>query len=110
MRSIAEGDAAVGRGRTSVRRGKSQRRRRKVVLRSDRAREEGALDYLAVNTESCRSPSSLPLRDEVVPFERKFQARFSSFSKFLIHDAGEGMLLADPGFVVLAPLKERKGR
>ena len=48
------------------------------------------------------------VEDEVVAFGAHFPRRGFELFQIFVDDAGEGMLRADPGFVVLAPFKERE--
>ncbi len=48
------------------------------------------------------------VKNEVVALRAHFPRRGFELFQIFVDDAGEGMLRADPGFLVLAPFKERK--
>src|SRR5690349_15534954 len=48
------------------------------------------------------------VEDKVVAFRAHFPRRGFELFEIFVDDPGEGMLRADPGFVILAPFKERK--
>src|SRR4030095_12288333 len=48
------------------------------------------------------------IEDKVVAFRPHFPRRGFELFEVFVDDTGEGMLSADPGFVGIAPLKQRK--
>src|SRR5277367_6209811 len=69
--------------------------------------EEAFLNVLAVNTNAAGA-EFVAVENEIVPFGPHFPRRGFELFQVFVDDAGEGMLGADPGFVVLAPFKKRE--
>src|SRR5690348_6334692 len=67
--------------------------------------EEPLLNILAVNTNTAGA-ELVAVQNEVVTLRAYFPRRGFELFEIFVHDPGEGMLRADPGFVVLAPFKQ----
>src|SRR5690349_22446704 len=69
--------------------------------------EEALLNILAVNPDAARA-ELVAVEYEVVALGANFPRSGFEFFQVFVHDAGERMLRANPGFVGFAPLKERE--
>src|SRR5581483_977075 len=103
----AERDAAVRRRAVGERIEKETEAAAKLLFGQAERLKKPLLNILAVNPDAAGA-EFIAVEHEVVALRANFPRRGFELVEVLVHDACEGMLRADPGFVRLAPLKERE--
>src|SRR5580704_11543995 len=105
----AQGDAAVGRRAIGQRvQEKSEAAAELLFAKAERA-EQALLNVLAVDTDAAGA-ELVSIEDKIVALRSHFPWRGLELFQIFVDDAGERMLGADPGLVLLAPFKQWKSR